>query len=187
MRLPCGDLHVMHQWVGLMLKFRRNVVASDAYTVLGWIIASMSLISFIERFFSVGLGAMASSFVNYYRKLAHAVFGVPAELIGITLPISLIDFWALSFVCAGAYVRAKNVEDARAFRHLQLKRPSIKLRSVIFLIFGFTGLSLFVPLSAVSIYTYTDGDITRDALSNLLIISAVVFAFFVLNGFSPSA
>ncbi len=170
-----------------MLKFRRNVVASDAYTILGWIVASMSLISFIQRFFSVGLGVMASSFVSYYRKLAHAAFGVPAELIGIALPISLIDFWALSFVCAGAYVRAKNVEDARAFRHLQLKRPSIKLRSAIFLISGFTGLSLFVPLSAVSISTYTDGDITRDALSNLLIISSVVFAFFVLNGFSPSA
>jgi hypothetical protein len=133
------------------------------------------------------LGVMASSFVSYYRKLAHAAFGVPAELIGITLPSSLIDFWALSFVCAGAYVRARNVEDARAFRHLQLKRPSIKLRSAIFFISGFTGLSLFVPLSAVSIYTYADGDIARDALSNLLRISAVVFAFFVLNGFSPSA
>ena len=170
-----------------MLKFRRNVVASDAYSILGWIIASMSLISFLQRFFSVGLGVMASNFVSYYRKLAHAAFGVPAELIGITLPSSLIDFWALSFVCAGAYVRARNVENARSFRHLQLKRPSIKLRSAIFLISGFTGLSLFVPLSAVSIYTYTDGDITRDALSNLLIILAVVFAFFVLNGFSPSA
>lgn len=170
-----------------MLKLRRNVLASDAYTILGWIIASMSLVSFIQRFFSIGLGLMASSFVSYYRKLVYAVFGYPAELIGISVPISLIDFWAISFVCAGAYVRAKNLEDARAFRHLQVKKPSLKLRSAIFLISGYTGLSLFLPLSAVSIYTYTDGDITRNALSNLLIILTVVFAFFVFNGFSPSA
>ncbi|MFH7566537.1 hypothetical protein [Oceanimonas smirnovii] len=146
----------------------------------------MSLISFIQRFFSVGLGAMASSFVGYYRMLAHAVFGVPAELLGITLPSSLIDFWALSFVCAGAYVRAKNVEDARAFRHLQLKKTSIKLRVAVFLISGLTGLSLFIPLSAMSIYTYTEGDITRDALKNLLVILVVVFGFFIFNAFSPS-
>jgi len=177
----------MNKLEDLMLKFNRNAMASNAYAIFGWIIASMSLISFIQRFFSVGLGELASSFVSYYRKLAHAVFGVPAELIGITLPSSLIDFWAVSFVCASAYIRAKNVEDARVFRHLQLKKPSIKLRSAVFLISGFTGLSLFVPLSAASIYTYTDGDITRDALSNLLTIFAVVLIFFVLNGFSPSA
>lgn len=169
-----------------MFKFRRSDVASDTYTIFGWIIAVMSLISFIQRFFSVGLGAMASSFVGYYRMLAHAVFGVPAELLGITLPSSLIDFWALSFVCAGAYVRAKNVEDARAFRHLQLKKTSIKLRVAVFLISGLTGLSLFIPLSAMSIYTYTEGDITRDALKNLLVILVVVFGFFIFNAFSPS-
>jgi hypothetical protein len=170
-----------------MLKFKRNALASDTYTIFGWILASLSLISFIQRIWSVGLGAMANCFVGYYRTLAHAVFGAPVELLGITLPSSLIDFWALAFVCAGAYARAENIEDARAFRHLQLKKPSIKLRAAVFLIFGFTGLSLFIPLSAISIQTYTDGDITRDALKNLLVILAVVFGFFILNAFSPSA
>jgi uncharacterized membrane protein YidH (DUF202 family) len=137
-----------------MFPFKRKSVASDAYTILGWIIASMSLISFIQRFLSVGLGTMANDFVSYYRKLAHAVFGIPAELIGITLPNSLIDFWVLSFVFAGAYVRAKNVEDARAFRYLRLKKPSIKLRSAIFLIFGFTGLSFLFRYQQYP-YTHT--------------------------------
>lgn len=146
------------------LKLKRNAAAGDTYAIFGWVIASMSLISFTQRLLNIGLGDMASSFVNYYHKLAHAALGAPAELFGINSPSSLIDFLALSFVCAGAYVRAKNIEDARAFLSTQLKRPSMKLRAVVFLISGLRGLSLFIPLSAASVYTYMDGDITRDTL-----------------------
>lgn len=170
-----------------MYKLKRNAVAGHTYAIFGWIIASMSLISFTQRLFNIGFGNIASSFVSYYHKLAHAMLGAPAELFGINLPSSLIDFWALSFVCAGAYARAKNIEDARAFRHFQLKRPSIKLRATVFLISGFTGLSLFIPLSAASVHTYMDGDITRNALKNLLIILTIALGFFILNAFSPSA
>lgn len=170
-----------------MTNFTRKSLANDTYTLMGWIIASMSLVSFSQRVLSIGLADMASRLVAYYRQLAHAVFWIPEELLNITLPSSLIDFWALSFVCAGAYVRCKDVEDARAFRNFQLEKPSIKLRAAIFFVFGITGISLFIPLSVLSIYTYTEGDITRDALKNLLVIVSTVFAFFIFNAFSPSA
>lgn len=170
-----------------MRNFDSNRVERDVYTVLGWIIASMSLISFVQRLFSIGLGAIATSFIDYYRRLAHAVFAFPAELFGVDIPDSLVDFWALSFVCAGAYAKSKNVEFARGFSFLKLEGPPIKLRVFVFIIFGFTGIGLFVPLSALSINTYIDGDITRDALKNLAIISLIVVLFYMLNAFSPSA
>lgn len=170
-----------------MLNFESNKIGRDAYSVLGWAIASISLISFIQRLFSVGLGAITSSFVDYYRRIAHAVFAVLPELFGIYLPATLVDFWALSFICAGAYARSRNIEFARGFQFLKLERRSKALRIFVFLIFGFTGISLFVPLSVLSINTYVDGDITRDALKNLAVIFVVVVLFYVLNAFSPSA
>lgn len=130
---------------------------------------------------------MTSSFVGYYRQLSHAIFGVPAELLGIMIPRSLIDFWALSFVCAGAYARSNNVKYALAFRGLNFKSPSKKLRIAVFLVFGFSGAGLFVPLSALSITTYVRDDITRDALKNLIVVMVVLGGFFILNAFSPSA
>jgi hypothetical protein len=170
-----------------MYTLKSNEIARGVYAIFGWIVASMSLISFIQRVLRIGLSATANSFVSYYRQLAHAVFGVPAELLGIILPHSLIDFWALSFVCAGAYARTENIEYARAFRSIKLKSPSIKLRVFVFLVFGFTGLAFFVPLSILSMETYISGDITRNAIKNLVIILLVVVVFYMLNAFSPSA
>lgn len=170
-----------------MQNFDSNRVGRDVYAVLGWIIASMSLISFVQRVFSIGIGAIATSFIDYYRRLAHTVFSFPAELFGVAIPDTLVDFWALSFVCAGAYAKSKNVEFARFFKFLKLEKQSIKLRVFVFFIFGFTGVSLFIPLSVLSISTYVERDITRDALKNLMIISLIVILFYILNAFSPSA
>lgn len=147
----------------------------------------MSVISLIQKLFDVGLFGIMESFIKYYRKISHFVFGLPFELLNIQLPIQLIDFWTISFICAGAYVRTENLKGARAFRNYNFTPPSVKLRTAIFFIWGFTGIGLFTPLSVGSIYTYTEGDITRDALKHLGIILIVSAAFYTINGFAPSA
>ncbi len=155
--------------------------------VLTIIVATMGVISFTQKLFDVGLGSMANSYIGFYRQISQAIFGLPAELVGIKIPVILVDFWTLSFISAGAYVRSKNVEKARAFRNYNFAEPSIKLRASIFFIAGFTGLGLFVPFSALSIYTYVRDDIMREALKNTIIVLLATIAFFILNGFSPSA
>jgi hypothetical protein len=44
-----------------------------------------------------------------------------------------------------------------------------------------------IPLSALSIHTYTENDIIRDALKHLSFIIATVLVFFALNAFASSA
>lgn len=164
-----------------------SITKSKTTRILTLATATISAVSFAQKVFDIGLGSMANSYIGYYRQITHALFGVPAELIGIRLPVALTDFWVLSFICAGAYVRSKNIEKSRAFRNYNFTEPSIKLRVIIFFIAGFSGLALFIPLSALSISTYTRDDITREALKNTLIVFMLTVAFFVLNGFGPSA
>ena len=155
--------------------------------ILTILLSIMSLTSAIQRIFSVGLVPLLSSYVNYYHQISHFFIGIPFEWIGIKIPTLLIDFWIVSFVCAGAYAKSKNVEKSRAFENYNFKCPSPALRMAVFFVFGFTGIGLFVPMSALSIYTYTRDDITREALKNTLwVLAGTVFVFF-LNAFAPSA
>lgn len=163
------------------------IMESKTIRVLSLVVATMSVVSFTQKIFNIGLGSMANSYIGFYRQISHALFGVPAELIGIRLPVALTDFWVLSFICAGAYVRSKNIEKSRAFRNYNFTEPSVKLRVIIFFIAGFSGLALVVPLSATSISTYTRDDIMREALKNTVIVLMATVVFFILNGFGPSA
>lgn len=155
--------------------------------ILSLIVATISAISFIQKVFDVGLIPIANDFISYYRKIAYIIFGLPAELIGISLPIQLIDFWTISFICAGAYVRSKNIETARAFENINFSKSPIKWKIAIFLVFGFTGIGLFIPQSILSINTYTENyAITREAIKNLFKILTAIATFFVINAFAPS-
>jgi len=160
---------------------------SKVIRVLSLVVATMSAVSFTQKIFSIGLSSMANSYIGFYRQISHSLFGLPAELIGIKIPVALTDFWVLSFICAGAYVRSKNIEKSRAFRNYNFKRPSVKLRVLIFFIAGFSGLALVVPLSATSISTYVRDDIMREALRNFVIVLIATVVFFIFNGFGPSA
>lgn len=104
-----------------------------AMKILTLLTASMSVISLVQNILNVGLGTLASSYVGYYRKISHFVFGLPAEFFNIHLPTALIYFWTLSFICAGAYVRTRDLEKARVFRSYNLPSPSLKLRAQSFL------------------------------------------------------
>ena len=151
------------------------------------IVSVISLISLVQKLFDVGLADFAVTYVEYYRKIAYLIFGWPLEIFNLHMPSALVDFWMLSFICAGSYVRTENLEKSRFFRDYNFPSPSIKLRTVVFFIFGFTGIGFFIPFSVLSIYTYTENDITRDALKNLAIIIGGTLLFFVLNAFAPSA
>ena len=164
-----------------------SIIESKAIRVLSLVVATMSAVSFTQKIFNVGLGSMANSYIGFYRQISHSLFGLPAELIGIKLPIALTDFWVLSFICACAYVRSENIERSRAFRNYNFTEPSVKLRMLIFFIAGFSGLALVVPLSAISISTYVRDDIMREALKNFVIVLMATVVFFIFNGFGPSA
>jgi hypothetical protein len=170
-------------------KFQSPLIFTSTGNILTTITGAISLISLIQRAFNVGLYPVSVSIISYYRKIAFWIFGFVPELLKIHIPSSLIDFWALSFICAAAYVRTKDMEQARAFRKLTSEKFSLGLRLFVFFAFGFTGMSLFIPLALTSVLTYADGegDITRNALANLAWIIAACIMFFGLNAFAPSA
>jgi len=170
------------------LRIDINYLASKLsfFSILTSITASMSIVSLTQKLFNFGLAPLAANYVAYYRKISYFVFGIPAELLGIHLPTALIDFWTLSFICAGAYVKTENLEKARAFRRYRFESPSIKLRLAVFLLFGLTGIGLAIPLSVLSINTYNENDITRDALGHFIVILSLSILFFAINAFAPS-
>lgn len=172
-----------------MLRLNGNHLTTKKMVTTGFalITASMSINSLIQKLFNVGLVGMAASYVSYYRKISYFIFGLPASLLNVHLPVALIDFWTLSFLCAGAYVRTKNLEGARAFRRYNFSSPSLKLRLAIFFLWGFTGFGLIIPFSVLSITTYTENDITRDALTHLGIVLVFSVLFYAINAFAPSA
>ena len=170
-----------------MINLKNDSAVKATTRVLTLLTATMSAVSLIQKILNVGLSPIASDFIGYYRHISYLVFGLPAKFVGINIPIALIDFWAISFICAGAYVRSKNIEKSRAFCMFNFVDSSIKLRFAVFLLFGFSGLSLYIPLSALSITTYTgDNDITLDALKNLAWILMGIITFFIFNAFPPS-
>ncbi|GJI89801.1 hypothetical protein [Duganella hordei] len=171
----------------LGLDKRKTDTANKTIKVLTLIVSIISLISLVQKLFDVGLVKVAVTYIGYYRKIACAIFGWPLEIFNFHIPTALADFWTLSFICAGSYIRTENLEKARAFRDYNFSSPSIRLRAIVFFIFGFTGAGFFIPLSVLSIYTYTENDITRDALKSLAIIVCGTVFFFALNAFAPSA
>lgn len=174
-------------WRRLGLNTRQVEAGNGALKVLTWATATISLISLTQRLFEVGLGTLSAQYLGYYRKIAYAIFGWVPELVGVHLPATIVDFWTLSFICAGAYVRTENLEQARAFRRYNFSSPCTKLRIAIFFVWGFTGFGLAVPLSVTSIHTYTENDIMREALKNFTVVVGATIVFFAINAFAPSA
>jgi hypothetical protein len=171
----------------IRLDKRQTDTIGKTMKYLTWIVSIMSLVSLVQKLFDVGLSKFAATYIEYYRKIAYSIFGWPLGIFNLHIPAALVDFWMLSFICAGSYVRAENLEKSRAFRGYNFPSPSLGLRAVVFFIFGFTGVGFFIPLSVLSISTYNENDITRDALQNLAIIMSGTVLFFALNAFAPSA
>lgn len=103
-----------------------------------------------------------------------------------------MDFWTISFIGAGAFVRTPRIEQCRAFRNLPLDPNAIWWKVVVFLVFGFSGIGLVMVLSTVSPFTYVDGfyeetsDLARGAAKNVLLVCVGAVVFFAVNAFSLS-
>jgi len=160
--------------------------------ILSIIISILSIVSVFVAILDLGLIHVLERLLEYYRTVSYSIIGFPFSLLGVSPPQFLVDLWVLSLIGAGAYARAEGVETCRAFRHKELKSPSIPLRVGVFLLFGITGIGIFIILSAVSPLTYLNEmhdeplDIMQSAAKNLVWVCSGALAFFVLNAFAPS-
>jgi hypothetical protein len=125
--------------------------------VLSILVGTMSVISAVQSLLDIGLLPSLEAIVTFYRGLAASVFGLPASFFGLKLPQPIVDFWTVSFIGAGAYVRTPGIEKCRAFRTLTLDPQAIWWKVVVFLVFGFSGLGIAMVLNTVSPFTYVDG------------------------------
>jgi hypothetical protein len=112
-RLLGSSLYVMPDEIGAGAK--------ETLRALTILVGMISVVSFVQRLFDVGVIAVAKTLIQYYREIAHLVFAAPMELLGIKVPPALTDAWTLSFVGASAYARTPRIELSRFFRrHPQL-------------------------------------------------------------------
>lgn len=159
---------------------------------LSVLVGILSVVSFIQHLFDIGVFAVAKEALNYYRSIAYFFFGLPARLLGISLPQELIDLWTLSFIGSAAYVKTENIERTRFFRHREYFTSRPYWKFWLFVIFGVSGLGLVVLFSTISPFTYVDEfseeplDVLRGAAKNAVLILGGAVVFFLLNAFGPT-
>lgn len=165
----------------------------ETIRVLTILVGMMSVVSFAQRVFDIGVIAVAKDAIEYYRDIANLIFAAPMALLGINVPPALSDAWTLSFVGASAYARTPKIERSRFFR----RRPGLtglKYWKVwLLFLFGISGIGLFILLSAISPSTYVDEyheeplSLSKGAARNALYIFGGALVFFAFNAFAPSA
>lgn len=160
-------------------------------TVLGVIFGTVSLVSFAQHMFNVGLVPVLEEFITFYRGMVAYVLWPLTTLIGFMPPQSIIDFWMLSFLGASAYFWTPHIEQCRALRGWNLNPRALWWRVGLLLIFGFSGAGLGFVYSAVYPLTYMDSlheepqDLMKGAAMKVLLICAGAILFFVLNAYMP--
>lgn len=164
----------------------------ETIRVLTILVGVISIVSFAQRLFDIGVVAIAKDIIEYYRVIAHSILAAPMELLGIKVYPSITDAWALSFIGASAYARTPKIEQSRFFsRHPWLIVWKYWKVWLLFL-FGITGIGIFVLIGTLSPITYVDEyhkkslDLYKGAARNTLYIFGGALVFFVLNAFAPS-
>jgi hypothetical protein len=87
---------------------------------LSLLLSILSLSSLIQHAGSLGLAAIFSEFISYYRLVTYQIYSFIGGLISIEFPPTLMDAWTLSFIGAGAYVNTPNIESSRLLRNFDL-------------------------------------------------------------------
>lgn len=165
----------------------------ETIEVLTIIVGMISIVSFVQRLFDVGIFAVAKNVIEYYRAIAYLVFAAPLEPLGIKVPHALTDAWALSFVGASAYARTPKIEESRFFRSYPGLTNKKYWKVWLLFLFGVSGLGLWVLLSAITPSTYVDEfheeplDLSKVAARNTLYIFGGALFFFILNALAPNA
>lgn len=164
----------------------------DTLGALTVLVGVISVVSFGQRVFDVGLVAISKDVIEYYREIVRFLFAMPMGFLGITVPPALTDAWALSFVGASAYARTPRIEKSRLFRKYPRLTRFKYWKSVLLVLFGLSGVGLLVLLGAITPSTYVDEfqeeplNLSKGAARNALYIFGGALAFFVLNAFAPS-
>ncbi|MFM2663516.1 hypothetical protein AAFX24_01070 [Vibrio mediterranei] len=165
----------------------------DTLRYLSIILSVLSVISLVQHIGDVGISPIFHDFIAYYRDVVYGVFGLVGRLFSIDIPPTLMDVWALSFIGAGAYVRAPNIEESRLLRKYDTSKFPSYWKLIYFLVMGFTFVGLSIVFSALQPQIYVDDEfeesyaISRSALKNVLVTVAGVAVFFALNAYAPSA
>jgi len=170
----------------------QNWLMKDTRRALSILVGIFSLVSLIQQLFNVGVFEVAREALGFYRTIAYFFLGFPARLFGYSFPHVFMDYWALSFIGAAAYVKANNIEGTRFFRYYKNLTSIPYWKLWLFLVFGLTGIGIIVLLSAISPTTYGDEFheeppvVMRDAAYNALAIFGGAIVFFALNAFAPT-
>lgn len=102
-----------------------------------------------------------------------------------------MDFWTISFVGAGAYVRTRNIEQSRALRGYALDPRGTWWKVALFIVFGFFGMGFVIALGVLSPLTYVAEfheepmDLMKGAAVNVFIVCAAAVVFYAFNASSP--
>jgi hypothetical protein len=157
--------------------------------ILGILFGIFSLVSFTQHLFDIGLMAIASEMIEYYRTVAYFFLGMPARIFGSHFPSALMDMWALSFIGATAYAKTPNIENSRFFRRYPALTRTKYWKFWLCGIFGLSGIGLGVLFWTASPFTYVDEfheeplDLSKGAAVNALYIIGGSIVFFILNAF----
>jgi hypothetical protein len=160
--------------------------------LLSLLMSILSLSSLVQHLGNVGLAAVFSELISFYRLITYQIYGFIGDLILIKFPPMLMDAWTLSFIGAGAYVNTPNIEKSRLLRNFDLSNKPKYWKSLLFVFMGLSFSGLALLFSALSPQTYLDEmsaepqDLTRGALKNTLYVLVGTLVFFALNAYAPS-
>ncbi len=77
------------------------------WLVLGIIAPAMSVISFVQKLFSIGLVPVLSLIIEFYRKMLYPVFDIFGHILHITIPYWYRDIFVISAVFSMSAYRVR--------------------------------------------------------------------------------
>ncbi|NWF91792.1 MAG: hypothetical protein HXY46_02660 [Syntrophaceae bacterium] len=160
--------------------------------ILSILIGIISLVSFIQRLFDIGVITICKELIDYYRTIAYFFFNLPLRVFGLHFPKWLMDIWTLSLVGAASYVKTPNIENARFFRLYPVLIKGRYWKLWFLLSLGLSGIGLaflfvtFWPMTYVDEFHEEPLDLSKRAGMNIFYIIGGAIAFFILNAFGPT-
>ncbi len=158
------------------------------FKYLAILMGMLSVISLVQHFFDVGLNGLFYDFINYYRMMQFKVI----NLLHLTLPKPMLDFWTLSFIGAGAHIKVNGIEDVRLFREYRSLMTFKYWKFFYFIIIGVTFLGCLFFTAIISPHTYIECPnqesqrVLRETILNSFVVILGMILFFALNAYAPS-
>lgn len=106
----------------------------------------MSVISFIQKVFSVGLVPMTAAIVNFYRKMLYPLFDVIGHVLHIPIPVWYRDLFLLSAIFAAVFYRTRGFLAPTLPKHRELLCLILNSVTLLGCLIPFFYIALFVGL-----------------------------------------